>query len=218
MLQYSICKRNGGFVLWGDYSTLKPIHSFVMDMAEKSPTLDSEGLLPALAYDIRKAYENQREKDTIEVWDDEITIYGVEQIWPTFLLQIALLRAAMSFVDTSKNDQSLMYSLEALLEESVRKAFPKEATEILSAYQSLQGVQEQQVAELLGSRVSYFLNLGAKERRTQLHELLRSMDTMWERMYSIVGNGRMSYSFTPKELSMFSWDSLDQMTEATMKL
>jgi hypothetical protein len=115
MLRFKLSKRNGGFVLWGDYNTLEPINSFLMDISEKSSILDDEGLIPALAYDLRKAYEGRREKDNAEVWNDNLTLYGVEQIWPLFITQIALLRTSLAFIDSGKKEQAIMYQLEAFV-------------------------------------------------------------------------------------------------------
>ena len=90
-----------------------------MDVAEKSPILDSEGMTIALAYDLRKAYEHQRKHKKIKLWDDQITIYGVEQIWPTFLVQIALLRTALGYIDSTRLHQSNIYLLESHLEDGL---------------------------------------------------------------------------------------------------
>ena len=50
MLQFEKSKKNGGFTLWGDYEDLKSLHSFAMDISDKSSVLGAEGLIPALAY------------------------------------------------------------------------------------------------------------------------------------------------------------------------
>ncbi len=159
MLFIEKTKNNGGFVLWGDYWSLREMHTFCMDCAEKSPTLEYEGLLVSLAYDIRKAYEKQREIDTASHFDEKIQIYGVEQVWPTFAVQVALLRASLAFYDSTKLEQSIVYRLEHIFIEAIPEIFPKSGNQILSSFERLSGIQESQVKDLIGSRVSYFLSL-----------------------------------------------------------
>jgi hypothetical protein len=216
MLQYKIGKRNGGFVLWGDYGTLKPIHSFLMDISEKCPTLESEGLIPALAFDLRKAYEGQREKSKTDVWDDEISIYGVEQVWPTFIVQIALLRTGLAFVDSSKQDQSIMYQLESYMESVLKAAFPKEFHILLNAYKGLIGTQEKSISEILGSRVALFLFQEAKTRKSLLPEILQSLDLSWSVIHRAIESEKGALTLT--DFEKYSWDSLDNITEKQFKL
>lgn len=218
MLQFEIAKRNGGFVLWGDYGTLKPIHSFLMDISEQSPVLHKEGLLPALAYDIRKAYEGFRKKETLEVWNDDVAIYGVEQVWPTFINQIALARSGLAFVNSSKDQQSTMYLLEAFLEDAVKNAFPKESNEILDVYNQLTSSQEQFITDVLGGRVAYFLYRDAKSRRSELIEVLKSLNPMWASIVNAIGNERAGTKLSPKDFEGYSWESLDNISDSKYKL
>ncbi len=208
MLKFEKTKKNGGFILWGDYQALKSLHSFAMDISEKSHVLDTEGLIPALAYDLRKAFEDQRESDKTTIWNDEISIYGVEQVWPTFIVQVALLRTSLAFVDSNKYEQSQMYLLEGFLEDAVNTTFPKESHQILASYSSLIGTTEKFITEAVGSRTSYFLSLNKLERRAQLAEILHSMNSMWESTHKTLGSERMNGILTPKHFVNHSWDTL----------
>lgn len=134
MLQFEKTMKNGGFTLWGNYEDLTSLHSFLMDVSSKSSVLETEGLIPALAYDLRKAYSGQRKRAKTTIGDDEISIYGVEQVWPTFIMQVALLRTGLAFIDSDKNEQSKMYLLEGFLENAINKIFPKECSSILASY------------------------------------------------------------------------------------
>ncbi|WP_435277348.1 DUF6904 family protein (plasmid) [Psychrobium sp. nBUS_13] len=207
MLKIENGKRNGGFVLWGDYDTLKEIHSFCMNVSEKSPILDSQGLIPALAYDLRKAYEKRRELSTETIWDDQVTIYGVEQVWVTFIVQLALMRTSLAFFDTNKKEQSIMYKLEAYLEEILPIAFPKQHRAILAVYSWLVGTQEQQIQDIIGSRVSYFLSLTKPKRANELEHILKSLDPV---MDSFLRNHphHQSAQFNPTIYDLHSWDTV----------
>ncbi|NRA72000.1 MAG: hypothetical protein HRU24_13340 [Gammaproteobacteria bacterium] len=218
MLQFDISKRNGGFILWGDYGTLKPLHSYIMDIANNSPVLDSEGIVVALAYDIRKAYEGQREKSTTTVWDDEITIYGVEQVWTTFLMQVALLRYALAFVDSSKNDQCQIYLLEDFTEQILQAAFPKESHDILAQYKQLIGIQESFIEQKLGSRSSYFLTLNKTQRKLQLAEILSSLQPMWDVITRTLDSDRKHGVLNPDELESYSWNSMDNFSDEKFQI
>jgi len=62
MLSYQLLKNHAGILLIGDYNSLRWLHEIVHDVNERSPLIDDkEGPFLALAYDIRKAYERQRE-------------------------------------------------------------------------------------------------------------------------------------------------------------
>jgi hypothetical protein len=62
VLTCQLLKNHAGIVLVGDYTTLRSLHEVVHEVNEKSPLIkDKEGFFLALAYDVRKAYEAERE-------------------------------------------------------------------------------------------------------------------------------------------------------------
>lgn len=207
MLFIEKSKNNGGFILWGDYWTLREMHTLCMDAAEKSPTLDFEGLVVSLAYDLRKAYEKQREVDTASHFEEEIKVYGVEQVWPTFIVQIALLRSSLAYYDSSKLEQSIMFRLEHLFESTVHDIFKKYSGDVLAAYRKLSGVQEQQIKDLLGSRVSYFLSLTKARRISELATVLQSIDSVMDSFLRNHPHHRERL-FDPTVFDNHSWDTL----------
>ena len=172
--------------------------------------LEGEGLTLSLAYDIRKAYEGQRESDKKIIWNDELSIYGVEQVWPTFLTQVALLRTGLAFVNSSKLEQSQMYLLEDFAEKAIAGSFPKEANRITACFHRLVGIQEKQVKDRLGSRVSYFLSIVARKRKALLSEILCSLDPMWESSHEILGKDRIDGDLCPDDFAGHSWDTLSE--------
>jgi len=213
MLQFEKTMKNGGFTLWGIYEDLTSLHSFLMDVSSKSSVLETEGLIPALAYDLRKAYSGQRKRAKTTIGDDEISIYGVEQVWPTFIMQVALLRTGLAFIDSDKNQQSKMYLLEGFLENAVNKIFPKECSSILASYRNLIGTHENLITDILGSRASYFLSLNKDQRSTQLAEILQSLKPMWGVAIEVFGSERVEGILSPKHFTNHTWETICETDE-----
>jgi len=209
MLKFEKSKKNGGFTLWGDFYTLKHLHRFVMDLSEKSPALDEEGLAPAFGYDLRKAYDGMRETSKVPAGDQEIAIFGVEQVWTTFIAQVALFRTALAFVDSNKHEQSQMYLLEGFLEDALAGCLPDQSVKILQSYKALIGISEDDLYHILGSRTAYFLLLDARARKTQLAEVLMSMTPAWNEAQGGMGANKSSGLLTPKHFDGFSWDRVE---------
>lgn len=180
MLQFDLTKRHAGIVLWGDRWSLRAVHDLVHKVNEESPLVQNkEGFLLGLAYDVRKAYEGQREKAVREHFEDRCPIYGVQILWPVIIAQVAVLRAGMAFMPTDRMDQSVMYELEHLVDRAVREASPAKAEGILVQMKRL-GAAHEHVEEVIDSRCGYFVSLPPKQRVTQLAMLLASLDSMYD--------------------------------------
>lgn len=62
MLSYQLLNNHAGLLLVGDYTSLRLLHEIVHDVNERSPLIrEEDGPFLGLAYDVRKAYEQQRE-------------------------------------------------------------------------------------------------------------------------------------------------------------
>lgn len=62
MLSYRLLKNHAGIMLAGDHTSLTWLHEVIHDVNERSPlVMDKEGAFLGLAYDVRKAFERQRE-------------------------------------------------------------------------------------------------------------------------------------------------------------
>lgn len=84
MLSYRLLKNHAGILLIGDYTSLRWLHEVVHDVNERSPLVrEKEGMFLSLAYDVRKAYERQREIILPPPHYDEMGVrYGVQILWP----------------------------------------------------------------------------------------------------------------------------------------
>src|SRR4051812_43060064 len=89
MLSYSLLKNHAGILLVGDHTSLTWLHEVVHEVNDRSPlVIDKEGSFLGLAYDVRKAFERQREVIQPPKHFEEIGVrYGVQILWPVLLLQ-----------------------------------------------------------------------------------------------------------------------------------
>ncbi|WP_266030930.1 DUF6904 family protein [Brucella intermedia] len=88
MFSHRLLNNHAGVMMIGDYTSLRWLHEVVHDINERSPLVrDREGAFLGLAYDVRKAYQRQREVLKPPEHDEEIGIrYGVKILWPVLLL------------------------------------------------------------------------------------------------------------------------------------
>lgn len=186
MLQYQLTKNHAGLTLWGDYWSLNALHKLVHDIVDTSITIpDKECFILGLAYEIRHAYEGQRYKDHIEHFEDRCPIYGVDLLWPMVITQLATLRHAMSFIPTSRTNQSVMYGIEAIVETALQEAIPDKAAEIQEWSNRLSSENTEHLAEILDSRCKYFIGLPAKQRLEAIPQLLETLTAMYENSVGI---------------------------------
>lgn len=113
MLSYKLLKNHGGIMLIGDYGTLKVLHEVIHDVNERSPLIrDVKGLFIGLAYDVRKAFERQREIiEPPRNFEEQGVQYGVKILWPVLLAQHRILRTSLAFIDSGKKHQAITYAV-----------------------------------------------------------------------------------------------------------
>lgn len=184
MLQYTPSKRNTGLVLWGDFFDLDQVADTIHLIVDKSPYIDhAESFVLGLAYDARKAKEGSRKKHTRTIDDLAYPVFGVEIVWPLFIIQLACLRKAVSYMDSTKHMQAFLYTLEDILEHAMKEIAPQSYANILQAYEYLQGASHTHLEQHYSSRCHYFLTLSPKKRIEQLPYILRSLDSMYDSLY-----------------------------------
>lgn len=218
MLQFEKTKRSGGLVLWGQYGDLRALHELIMDVSERSHALHSEGLIVGLAHELRKSWEGRRLKTQVEIWDDTVTLYGSEHVWPTLFVQIALLRTGLAFSPSSYGEQSVLYGLEHILDRAAVDAFGSESANVMAVYRSLIGESEEVLESRLGSRVSYFLGMSPAQRRGHLPAILKSLTFAgligWEGASGVSTSGYIN----PAVFEGHGWEVLDAMDGSVLKL
>lgn len=119
-------KYGAGIILYGDYWDLRNLHSTVHELAD--PDLINEKLsdfVLGLAYDLRHAYQRQREILNLAHYKDQkVPYYGVRILWPIYLIQVGLLRCLAAFHPTKKSHQADLFRLEECTEDALESYDP----------------------------------------------------------------------------------------------
>ena len=208
MLTYSLLKNHAGILLTGDYSSLKSLHEVVHEVNEKSPLVkNKEGIFLGLAYDARKAFEQQREVIKPPEHFPEIgTRFGVQILWPVLLVQSRLLRASLAFMESSKLQQAVAYNIEAVIESALRADFGSQSEVLIDRWMRIDPSHPWPIDKII-SRGAIFCSWTKSERRRRLAGLLTSLDPMYPAIYPMwTGNGDRTL-ISPEELD--SWEDVE---------
>jgi len=205
LLSYDLLKNHAGILLIGDYTSLRWLHEVVHDVNERSPLVrDKEGMFLGLAYDARKAYEQQREVLPPSRHYEEMGVrYGVKILWPVLLLQHRLLRLSLAFLDQSAKAQAIVYALEAIIEEALGEDFGVQGNRAIPLWQRLDPAQPS-VFDRLQSRGAIFCSWTKSQRKANFLQLLTSFDPMYDSYYVIRLQRGEKNLLSPDELAL--WD------------
>ena len=108
-------KYGTGIEICGDYYDLNTLHEMIWTMADNTREGSPANIMILnFAYEIRKALENQREiVEMSEMAGGESLQYkSCKLFWADFIVGVNLLREQASYLDTDKNQQSILYRLE----------------------------------------------------------------------------------------------------------
>ena len=173
-----------GFTLCGDYLDLHAAHQTVHDIVTNSPVLNSQRYIDlneftlGLAYDIRKAYEQQREIINLDCADDkQVTYYGVDVAFPHFILQLAALRWACAFTVINRNQQSILFALEWAVESAMNDFDAKVSSEIVERLSAFGNMLQSQNIDSIENEIDVCWIQKKKRRFTELLELLVNVTT-----------------------------------------
>jgi len=126
-----------GIEIFGDYNDFRQLHSFIHRASENDviPYKFQEFLL-GLAYEVRKAYEGQREikdfGDPVPAFEFETNVLyvGFRYEWISYLISIRLLRWSAAYRPTDLSDQAMLFNLESLTLSALSQYSLKESKEI----------------------------------------------------------------------------------------
>ena len=205
MLSYRLLKNHAGIMLIGDYTSLRWLHEVVHDVNERSPLVrDKEGMFLSLAYDVRKAYERQREIISPPPHYDEMGLrYGVQVLWPVLLLQQRMLRVSLAYLDHSAKTQAISYALEAIIDEALQEDFGAQGTQATALWQRIDPAQPI-VFEMLQSRGAIFCSWTKAERKRRFLQLLTSFDPMYDSYYMLRLQQGEKNLLSPGELAQWA--------------
>jgi len=185
LLSYNLLKNHAGITLTGDYTSLRWLHEVIHDVNERSPLVrDKEGMFLALAYDVRKAYERQREiLEPPEHYEEIGVRYGARILWPVLLLQQRLLRSSLAYLDHTAKTQAIAYALEAIIEEAVLEDFQSQGKDIITAWKRINPAHPD-VFDMLDSRGGLFCSWTKAERKRKFLQLLISFEPLYDSYYA----------------------------------
>lgn len=185
MLSHQLLRNHAGLLLVGDYDSLTCLHEVIHDVNDRSPLIaEEDGSFLGLAYDVRKAYEQERE--ILKPPQGMAALgprYGVQILWPVLLLQQRLLRASLAYIDHGRRHQAIIYALEAVIEDGLKEDFPADGDRLVALWQQLNPVFPSVFAKL-DSAGALFLSWTKAERRRRFAALLESLDPMYESSYA----------------------------------
>jgi len=205
LLSYRLLKNHAGILLIGDYTSLRWLHEVVHDVNERSPLVrDKEGMFLSLAYDVRKAYEQQREiLRAPEPYEEMGIRYGVRILWPVLLLQQRMLRTSLAYLDHTAKTQAIAYALEATVEEALLEDFRTQGMDAARLWQRINPAQPQ-VFELLQGRGAIFCSWTKAERKRRFLQLLTSFDPMYDSYYALRLQRGDKNLLSPGELALWA--------------
>lgn len=208
MLSYSLLKNHAGILLIGDHTSLTWLHEVIHDVNDRSPlVIDKEGSFLGLAYDVRKAFERQREVIQPPKHFEEVGVrYGVQILWPVLMLQHRMLRLSLAFLSHTAKTQSITYALEAVIEDALREDFSAQAERIIGLWQRLDPAQPE-VFDMINSRGGIFCSWTKAQRKAGFAQLLSSFDPMYDRFYPMRSKNGEKNLISPAEFA--AWDNAE---------
>lgn len=201
MFGYQLLKNHAGVMLIADYLQWRELHDVLHDVHTRSPLIKSDdGPLMQLAYEVRKAYEKQRQVIAPPEGYEEIgTRFGTRLLWPVLLLQHRLLRVSLGYLDHSKKHQAATFALEAAIESALLDAFPAQAQALTDQWQRIDPAHPG-VVPLLNSRGALFCSWTKAERQKKLGALLYSFVPSYESRYGLWSSVDGDHLIAPDEL------------------
>lgn len=181
MFRFDLTPNNAGIVFWGDKASLNELYECIHYIVDESPLIkNKEGFILALAYDIRKAREGQRRtEEYLYDFSETYQLYGVELLWPLVLLQAAMLRISMSYIETDKSKLSVMYAFEFIIESALKQFSPDRFEEVIRSAKNASNSDFDWIEDSIDSRCCYFINQSSENRKEQLNKIMNSLDSFW---------------------------------------
>jgi hypothetical protein len=180
-------RKSVGFILCGDYLDLHSANEMIHHVVSESPVLKShtnlamDEFILGLAYDIRKAYERQREIIKLDGVDDkEVFYYGVDVIFPCFILQLAALRWACGFTVVNRHQQSILYALEWVVESAMNDFDAETSSQIIKRLSTFGSMLQNEDIDSIENEIHDCWVQNKKRRFIDLIELLTNVTTPGE--------------------------------------
>lgn len=165
-----------GITLGGDYLDLTSLYETIHHLAADDGPLSGQHyeFVLGLAYDIRKSYEGKREK-----WAPGEPAYAeysaVNILWPTFLVQLGMLRSACAYIPTGRRLQANLYALEDCAESALTKFDPAVGSLCMRWLAQFSPLTDSFLIEFVGQQSRDFI-FGASAGKARFRRLPRILD------------------------------------------
>jgi hypothetical protein len=131
MLDAKPTKKGAGLEIFGHPEDFESLHETLHTLCESAPGgLDQHEHALSLAYEIRKAFEGQREVAETE----QGVLVGTPLLWPHALFYTSYFRNLAAYCPTTKADQANLYRLEDCIETAIAEYDAKIGLEVIELY------------------------------------------------------------------------------------
>lgn len=108
----------------------------------------------------------------------DIPYQGVKVLWPTFLVQVGLLRWAARFQVVCRRDQSNLFALESCAENALVAFDGETGAQVFDWLRSFHGFGESYLTQFIQeTNVVFVTSVGRKKRFRRLPRLLKALDS-----------------------------------------
>lgn len=181
MLSAMPTKKGTGLSLFGHADDLETLHETIHFLCGGSEgALDQHEHALSVAYEIRKAFERQREVRNSEYGE----LLGTSFVWPHIVFYASYFRQLAAYLPTNKKHQSILSSLEYCIESALVEYDPKVGAEVVSIYPPVGAVTPGFFDSYIADVTYSFLyqNGSGRMRFRRLPVLVRSM-AQWSPEY-----------------------------------
>lgn len=210
MLQGFPTKHGTGISIYGDRFDLQSLYLTVHKIADRTqekPDDPTHVLLMAFAYEIRKAYNENRLKEKLTFDSShQIEYLGFHYLWTDLLITMSILRHEAGYAATNGVDQANLYLLESITKHALDIYDPQGAS-LLKEFIG----QRIQIHDPLLMQISEFINTdylntkATKSRFRNIHNYFIIYFSPWTEEYKkfkqLVDGKAAQLGCKPEELS-----------------
>ena len=161
---------------------MKSLHETIHDLCSNSCLSGNiEEFMLGLAYEIRHAYQWDREKLNFGHDEyDQVMYRGVKLLWPVVIFQTALLEVVCGFQPTTKNNQANLYRLEQCVENVLIEYDRSVGQECIEWMKNFSGIRDDYLFLFVSETCFHFIfpETTGKKRFKKLPNVLYSFTTI----------------------------------------
>ncbi len=181
-------KQAAGIKIYGDYLDLTSFHETIHYLVGGVPIGGGESVLGefvlGLAYEVRHAFQGDRETKQFGDDDDAVTYKGFRYLWPYILPTVGLLRWSASFHPTTRNVQANLFRIEECIESALVEIDPLIGEDVFEMQSNFSGLPEKYHLQFIDEcALKYITN--ATSRKARFKKLPEILDMMapWRKEY-----------------------------------